>query len=59
MTVFDSTPTKNAIPSNLHSRRQKKDYFDGVVESFVNKYVVKGELHPQYKLGLYERPCHH
>lgn len=44
MTGLDSTPTKNAIPSNLHSRRQKKDYFDGVVESFVNTYVVNDEV---------------
>ena len=40
MTGVDSTPTKNTIPPNLHSRKQKKDYLNGVVESFVNNYVV-------------------
>lgn len=40
MSDIHSTPTKNTIPSNLHSRKQKKEYFDGVVESFVKSYVV-------------------
>ena len=40
MVDLSATPTKNIIPPNLRNNKEKKDYFDAAVQSFITSYVV-------------------